>query len=86
MTALLRRSEARQISPFEKTQCQHDGKHRYSYTKTCADPEIFVRGGPTLIRGGPTLKTFFKMIRGKQAIIETPFKWNFAGGPMMAQH
>ena len=59
----------------------------------CADPEIF-------IRGGSTLTTFFIIIlffRGGTIQIplsegrhwhtcETPFKWHFAGVPMMAQH
>ena len=59
-----------------------------------ADPERFVRGGPTLT-------TFFfvflvlmrrEMIQipllagQKRPASETPFKWRFAGGPMMAQH
>ena len=54
----------------------------------CADPKSFVRGCPTLI-------IFFSVERGsknhqKQTIIglpakhETPLKWCFAGGPIMA--
>ena len=56
--------------------------------QTCADPESFVRGGPTF-------SLFFKIderrdiadpnttIRGTR---ETPLKWRFSGVPMMAQH
>ena len=60
---------------------------------TCADPESFARGGPTLTTG------FFPFLfdkgredtnsskrRPSSARRETPFKWHFAGGPMMAQH
>ena len=55
----------------------------------CADPESFVRGGATL--------TFFIFpFRGERIHIslnaghhrpasEAPFKWRFAGVPMMAQ-
>ena len=57
----------------------------------CADPESFFRGGPTFLR------FFFKLIRGERIQIplemghhrpasEAPFKWRFAGGPMVAQH
>ena len=57
--------------------------------RTCADPESFVRGG-----GGPTL---FSLMTGERIQLplksghhwptsEMPFKWHFAGGPMMAQH
>ena len=64
-------------------------------SKTCADPESFVRGGPKLIT------SFFLLMRRERIQIpqyagqhrpasETPFKWRFAGrpmpGPMMAQH
>ena len=57
--------------------------------KACADPESYVRGDPLL-------KTFFFLaMRGGMIQItlkaghhrptsETPFKWRFAGGPMMA--
>ena len=59
---------------------------------TCADPES------RLARGGPTLTTvFFLFVRGERIQIaliaahhrlasETPFKWRFAGGRMMAKH
>ena len=58
---------------------------------SCADPESFVRGGPTLTT------SFFSLMRGGRIQIplltghqrpasETPFKWRFAGGPMIAQH
>ena len=61
----------------------------------CADPESFVRGGPTLTTFFSFF--FFSLIRGGRIQIpllaghhrpasETPFKWRFAGGPMMAQH
>ena len=57
---------------------------------SCADPESFVRGGPTLI-------TFFFLVDErrkdpnftKRAIIGPPantIKWRFAGVLMMAQH
>ena len=47
--------------------------------------------------GGPTLTTFFSLMRVKRIQVplyvgyhrptsETPFKWRFAGGPMVAQH
>ena len=53
---------------------------------TCADTESFARGGP-----------IFFLIRVKQIQIalkaghyrpasKTPFKWHFAGGPIMARH
>ena len=56
---------------------------------TCADPESFVRGGPTL--------TFFLVYEGREdpsTIIRGPssvrqrnaIKWRLAGVPMMAQH
>ena len=57
---------------------------------SCVDPESFVRGGPTL--------TFFYLVdEGREdpktnisgpssAASETPFKWRFAGVPMMTQH
>ena len=59
----------------------------------CAVPESFVRGGPTLT----TLFFFFRFfLRGERNEValkagihrpssETPFKWRFAGIPMMAQ-
>ena len=54
---------------------------------TCADPENFVRGGPTL--------TVFLVDERIQIplkvdhhwpISQMQFKWRFAGGPMMAKH
>ena len=62
----------------------------FSVCKACADPESFARGGPTLT-------TFFLLMRGGRIQIslkagrhrptsETPFKWRFAGVPMLAQH
>ena len=62
----------------------------YACAGPCADPECFVRGGPTLT-------TFFFSMRGKRIQIalkaghhrpasEMPFKWRFAGGSMKAQH
>ena len=61
-----------------------------SLNLACADPENFVRGGPTLT----TYLFFLKLMRGEmiqiplkaghhQPASETPFKWRFAGGPMM---
>ena len=57
----------------------------------CADPESFVRGGPTFTT------FFFKLMRGREdpnTTINGPssarqrnaIKWRFAGVPMMAQH
>ena len=64
----------------------------------CADPESFVRGGPTLTSFF-CFCYFFSLMRGEKGSIyhyqrasnggpasETPFKWRFVGGPMMAQH
>ena len=59
----------------------------------CADPESFVRGGPTLT----FYFCFLFLMRGGRIQIplladhqrpasKTPFKWRFAGGPMVAQH
>ena len=53
--------------------------------RTCADPESFVRGGHTLI-------SFFRramLQRTAKAgnyrpVSETPLKWRFTGGPIMA--
>ena len=53
----------------------------------CADPESFVNSE----------NVFFLLIRGERIQLplkaghdrsasETPFKWRFAGGPMIAQH
>ena len=58
--------------------------------RPCADPETFARGGPTL-------QTCFFFLRGEMIQVplkaghhrsasETPFKWWFAGVPIMAQH
>ena len=58
--------------------------------QSCADPESFVRGGITLA-------TFCLVDEGREdpkntkyghhlPASETPFKWRFAGRPMMAQH
>ena len=66
--------------------------HRLSI-KPCADPESFARGGPTRT----TFFFVFFLIRGKRSEIalkvghhqpasETPFKWRYAGVPMMAKH
>ena len=65
---------------------------------SCADPESFVRGGPTLTVFFFVFFScffFWLMIRGRTQIpllaghqrpaSETQFKWGFAGGPMMAQ-
>ena len=55
---------------------------------SCADPEIFVRGGPLLT-------SFFLEYESIQIPLnadhhwpasKTPFKWRFPGGLMMAQH
>ena len=54
----------------------------------CADPRSFVRGGPTLTtffvdlvdEGSEDNAGFYRSAN------ETPFKWRFVGGPMMAQH
>ena len=57
------------------------------------DPESFARGGPTLT--GFFVFVFFDERKEdpnstksgpSSAPSETPFKWRFAGGPMMAQH
>ena len=60
---------------------------------TCADPESFVKGGPTLttfIRGDRiqtnTTKSGTSSARQQNAIKMTPSKWRFTGVPMMAQH
>ena len=66
------------------------------YELTCADPESLVRGGPTLkfffffffffvlLRGGRTQVPL--LVGHQRPASETPFKWRFAGGQMMAQH
>ena len=66
--------------------------HGKIYDKdTCADPESFVRGGPTLT-------TFFSLVYEERAYPDTTIsgpspahqrnaiKWCFAGVPMMARH
>ena len=55
----------------------------------CADPESFSRVGQTL-------RMFFFLVNEliqiplksghHRPVSERPFKWRFAGGPMMAQH
>ena len=60
---------------------------------TCAESESFVSGGPSLT----VFFFFFILMSGGRIEIlllaghrrpasETPFKWRFAGVPMMAQH
>ena len=58
---------------------------------SCADPECLPRGDPTLT----SFLILFDEGREDQTLLiadhhrpasETPFKWRFAGGPMMAQH
>ena len=54
----------------------------------CADPENFVRGGPTsdiFFDGGQRIQLTLKAGHHRPTS-ETPFKWGFAGGPMMALH
>ena len=59
-----------------------------------ADPESFFRDGPTLTTFYFFYFFFILMrVEGIQLLVghqrpasETPFKWRFAGGPMMAQH
>ena len=57
---------------------------------SCTHPEGFVRGGPILT-------VFFKLMRGERIKIpqktghyqptsQTPFKWHFPGGRILAQH
>ena len=63
------------------------------YCLPCADPEKFVSGGQTFF----LYFLYFFWIKRKRIQIalkadrhrpasETPFKWRFAGGPMMAPH
>ena len=58
----------------------------------CADPENFVRGDPTplwkriLIDKGGKGPNTTKSWGNYWPASETPFKWRFAGGPMMARH
>ena len=58
----------------------------FGITNACANPESFVRGGPTW-------QSFFLVYEGREDTAghhrpasETPFKWRFAGVPMMAKH
>ena len=58
----------------------HNGYGRQA--TSCADSEIFVRGGRTL-----TTFFFFLITGGRiQIPLKTPLKWRFTGVPMMAQH
>ena len=53
---------------------------------TCADPESFVRGGPSVIRlffRGARLQRHPKAGNYRPAS-ERPLKWCFAGGPIKA--
>ena len=57
----------------------------------CSDPESFVRGGPTLttlflVDDGRTEDPYKIKAGHHRLTIETPFKWCFAGVPMMAKH
>ena len=59
----------------------------------CKDPEIFVRGGPTLMGFFGFLFCFVRggikkpLLAGHdRPVSETPFKWRFAGMPMTARH
>ena len=47
----------------------------------CADPESSVRGDPTLIGSDAQKPTKSGQLL---AFSETPLKWRFAGGPIMA--
>ena len=44
----------------------------------CADPESFVRGGPTFFMSGERVQIAIKAGNHRPAS-ETPFKWRFAG-------
>ena len=72
----------------------HTRSQSMSHT-SCADPESFVRGGPTLT--GFLLVFIFSLMRGgriqipllvgnHQPASETPLKWHLASVLMMAQH
>ena len=69
-------------------------KSQQTTMTACADPESFARGGSNS-------RTFFSVfllllmrvedqiplkVSHHRSTSETPFKWRFAGGPMMAQH
>ena len=74
--------------------CSHSLQLAY-LINTC---ELTIHGDPeSFVRGGQILKTFFlfglmrggriqiPILAGHQRLAsETPFKWRFAGGPMMA--
>ena len=63
--------------------------------RTCAEPERFVRGGPTLRK---FFSFFFSLMRGGRkdqyttisglSLVRSAkhYHWRFAGVPMMAQH
>ena len=58
----------------------------------CADPESFVRGGPTqttffglFLMMGERIQIALKVDHHRPAI-KVPFKWCFAGGSMVAQY
>ena len=60
--------------------CHHDRSH--------ADPESFVRGGPTFttfLLGDERIQIPLKADHYRP-VSETSFKWHFAGVPMMALH
>ena len=70
-------------------------KYVYYHHTACADPESFVSWGPTLtsfffvfvfklMKGG--MKRIPLLASHQRPASETPFKWRFAGGPMMSQH
>ena len=65
-------------------------------TCSCADPESFVRGGPILttiffiilfLVDKGRVRIQIPLLAGHQwPASETPFKWRFSGGPMVAKH
>ena len=55
---------------------------------SCGDPESFVRGGSTFffsLMGGGMIQIPLLMGHLRYASV-TPFKWRFAGVPIMAQY
>ena len=58
----------------------NENKHR-----SCTDPESLFRGGPTFSLVNERCQIPLKSGHHRPAS-ETPFKWRFAGVPMMAQH
>ena len=84
-----------QIAKFEENPCvgTDESTPLFDFTESCTDSESFVRGGPILI----SFYLFnFLVDKGREdpnitkswpspAPSETPFKWCFAGGPMVAQ-